>query len=153
MRARSLILFLLCLGWVLTPCLSLATPDVPWAELKEKEGLWYRGGDPRPFTGKAYSRSKSGGREFTFAFKDGKPHGEWIIWHKNGQKRSLTNYAAGVVQGISASWYESGQLKSQGNYLTGKRHGLLTEWNESGRKVAESKYDRGQLVTRKEFKK
>ena len=46
-----------------------------------------------------------------------------------------------------------GDLKSQVNYLEGKRHGLMTEWGEGGRKVAESKYDRGKLVTRKEFKK
>jgi len=42
-------------------------------------------------------------------------HGNWTVWHRNGNKKSEGQYDHGVLTGKFAWWYESGQKTGRGN--------------------------------------
>ena len=79
--------------------------------------------------------------------KDGKKHGLWTRWHKNGQKEWEANYKDGKEHGLWTSWYENGQKRSEKNY---NYEALMTakSWKPNGEKcpVTKVKYGFGCLV-------
>ncbi len=50
---------------------------------------------------------------------DGKVHGTWTIWHKNGKKEQTGNYIDGKQEGLFMGWYEDGKKTFQGNFVDG----------------------------------
>jgi antitoxin component YwqK of YwqJK toxin-antitoxin module len=60
--------------------------------------------------------------------------GEWVGYHKNGQKSYQGRMEAGVPVGPWVHWYENGQKKAEGELAAnGKRTGPWRLWYEDGR--------------------
>ena len=47
------------------------------------------------------------------------------------------NWKEGKMHGLYTNWYKNGQKKEEGNYKDGKRDGLWTTWFEGGNKEKE----------------
>ena len=56
-------------------------------------------------------------------YRDGKPHGIWIWWYENKQKKEFRFYENGEPQGLWTYWYKDG-TKWAGFYKKEKKHGL-----------------------------
>ncbi|WP_269226183.1 toxin-antitoxin system YwqK family antitoxin [Flavobacterium eburneipallidum] len=48
-------------------------------------------------------------------------------YHKNGNKKSLTNYVKGRENGIDLEWYENGSKKLEGEYIEDEKKWLRYE--------------------------
>ena len=75
----------LVLAFMLFPTLALGETIF---ELVEREGLYYKKFTTVPFTGKITGNVQG-------LFKDGKKHGPWVEYHKNGQLREKGTYKDG----------------------------------------------------------
>ena len=96
----------------------------------------------------AGAKAKSGvrrdtGGPFWGCFKDGRPYGPMVSWHKNGKVESKITMISGKQEGLATHWFENGRLRSKVNWKQSKRHGGATEWYENGKKKAESNYKEG----------
>ena len=114
---------------------------------------WYEGIPPQ----------QGGVRAYEGAYKDGKEHGKWTWWHKNGKKKSEGTYKDGLVVSKWTYWYENGQKESEGT-LKGKKtenasgtvtyfeeiyDGKWTFWDGNGQVTREAIYEDGELIEEK----
>ena len=105
------------LGYLLVLLLFLSACDnaetIDSSDLVNRNGLFYKKSTNVPFTGKT-----SGVNQGTF--KDGKGHGLFEMYHKNGRlliKRTLKN---GKKHGPFEDYYQNGQLWKKGTFKDGK---------------------------------
>lgn len=63
---------------------------------------------------------------------DNKYTGEWISYHKNGNKICYQNYINGVLNGKWSSWQSDGTKYCELYYKNGEFHGLVKFWHENG---------------------
>lgn len=63
-------------------------------------------------------------------------HGEWTLWHPNGNMQQQGRYEDGHPVGEFTYWYSNGQMKCQGSYVDATRNGQWTWWHENGMKKA-----------------
>jgi antitoxin component YwqK of YwqJK toxin-antitoxin module len=99
-------------------------------------------------------------------YLNGKLHGDWSDYHKNGQLKSTGtcenglvtpngkrthfyengkvrcefNYKDAMLHGDYKSWYENGQLKATGGFENNHRKGLWTVYSTEGKKLVEREY-------------
>ena len=73
--------------------------------------------------------------------KDGKKHGLWKAWYKDGTKWSEGNFQHDMNHGRHTVWHENGQKFYEGNYIVGQRTGIWTFWAEDGRLLKELNYN------------
>ncbi len=71
---------------------------------------------------------------------DGKRHGKWVLWYRNGQKQLEGAYEKGEKTGNWEKWAENGVKVTQGEFAFGKMHGLWTDWHGNGCKALESRW-------------
>ena len=74
---------------------------------------------------------------------DGKRHGKWVFWYRNGQKQLEGEYIKGVKTACWVKWSEDGAKITEGNFLYGKMDGSWTDWYRRGQKALESKWVMG----------
>jgi len=106
---------------------------------------WYRNncnGDK--YCGKSRIKSEE-------VYVDGKAHGPWTYYHKNGIISSKGRFVNGKRQGLWEEYYDNGQIQSQGTYVDTKMHGMWQFWNASNDKSGytsriESYYNNFQVV-------
>lgn len=72
--------------------------------------------------------------------------GDWMYWHKSGQKSGEGQFASGKEVGTWTFWYENGQKHEQGEYENGKAAGTWTRWRENGKMKTEGRYADGEYV-------
>ena len=78
-------------------------------KLVERDGMTYEINSEVGFTGRAIGTHKNGQRAVEATFKDGKPVGKWVEWHKNGQEKLQVNYNQnGMIEGKRIEWDENG---------------------------------------------
>jgi len=77
-------------------------------------------------------------------YSDGEKNGQDIIYHNNGQLRSVDTVAFGVTNGLSKEYYPNGKLKSEYRYLNDNSHGICREFNENGTLKKEMAFDNGE---------
>ena len=65
-------------------------------------------------------------------YKNGEPHGKYIVYFGNGQKEKERNNNFGKLDGIQYEWYENGQLKIQENFKNGILEGESLKYLENG---------------------
>ena len=63
-----------------------------------------------------------------YTIKNGKPHGEWKIYHSNGEMNIYRKFNNGLKVGHWSSFHENGQQWSDENYVKGKRCGIFKKW-------------------------
>ena len=64
-------------------------------------------------------------------YKDGKTHGLWTHWYKNGHKELEGTNKDGKYNGLFINYYENGQKWSEVIYKDGKEISSK-HWNEDG---------------------
>jgi hypothetical protein len=69
---------------------------------------------------------------------DGKRHGKWLFWYKDGKKQLEGEYLNGQKTGTWVKWDECGTKIVEGEFLHGKMHGKWTDWYLSEQKAQES---------------
>jgi antitoxin component YwqK of YwqJK toxin-antitoxin module len=84
-------------------------------------------------------------------FSNGKPDGLQIFWHTNGVKSIEWQHKEGYPHGEMTSYHENGRKKQHGFYETNRQHGKWIAWDESGEKIREAEFDKGKLVSEKNF--
>jgi antitoxin component YwqK of YwqJK toxin-antitoxin module len=70
--------------------------------------------------------------EQTIEYKNGKFHGEWIEYAKNGTVVSKYNYRDGSIDGLYYKCYRTGGLNEQGWFRNGKHMGVGSKYDISG---------------------
>jgi antitoxin component YwqK of YwqJK toxin-antitoxin module len=78
------------------------------------------------------------------SFKDGKLHGKFTTWHKNGKVAKECEYIAGKLNGKLKEWHQNGKLANESEYINGKLHGVSRDYDEMGKLVNEQKYEHGE---------
>lgn len=63
---------------------------------------------------------------------DGKAHGLYLQFHKNGEPKELTNYEFGKRDGVSYKWYDNGQLQVKSFYEQGRLIDTVYQWHKNG---------------------
>jgi antitoxin component YwqK of YwqJK toxin-antitoxin module len=80
--------------------------------------------------------------------------GKLVMYHDNGQKELDTNYKNGWMYGEYTHWYKNGQKSEQGTFgKDGTPEGLVTRWYENGKKRREEKWEDGDVIWVKNFKR
>ena len=104
------------LTFTLLTCLFLLSQNVVLAEtiddLVKRDGLYYKKFTDVPFTGKVTGQTQG-------KLKNGKLHGPWIRYHKNGQLSYKGTYKDGNREGAWVSYHDNGQLWEKGTYKNG----------------------------------
>ncbi len=90
--------------------------------------------------GKAFPAGKSQ----WCAYKDKKglevKHGEFRLWHQNGNIKIITFYQDGEIDGKYREWYDNKKLKELTPYLKGRKHGKSVLLNQDGKILEETNY-------------
>lgn len=103
----------------------------------------------RYFSGADSTRSMTGETDFYTnhlkktegPVKEGKKHGLWKAWYKDGTKWSEGNFQHDMNHGQHTVWHENGQKFYEGSYIVGQRSGIWTFWGEDGRLLKELNYN------------
>ena len=59
---------------------------------------------------------------------NGKPDGEWILYHSNGQMSFYREYKNGLKEGIWKSWHDDGSQWDEQTYVNDKMDGKSKRW-------------------------
>jgi antitoxin component YwqK of YwqJK toxin-antitoxin module len=120
---------------------------------------WYLGGMSRTkekkfeqvqfFNGKRHGAftawDKNGNKEDEGFAIEGKLYGRRIGLYPSGSKKTESYYVDGKSHGSSQAWHENGQLMAQGQFVDGLRHGHFQRWHPNGAKDDEEFYIEGKL--------
>jgi hypothetical protein len=77
------------------------------------------------------------------AMLDGKRHGKWLFWYKDGKRQLEGDYLNGQKTGTWVKWDECGTKIVEGEFLYGKMHGKWTDWYANRQKAQESHWHLG----------
>ena len=97
------------------------------------DGLYYKAGEAKPYTGSAVSTYANGQRKFEGFFKDGKRDGLCLEWYENGRKHYEGIFRNGKLHTGYEYWYYANSLtlKLRGDYEQG-RMVRGQHWNRQG---------------------
>ena len=109
---------------LLFPALALGE-EVTFADLVERDGLYYKKFTEVPFTGEVTGRGLG-------QIKNGNKEGPWEFYYKNGQVEEKGDYKNGKREGPWVYYLDNGQLGSKGDYKNGKREGPWVDYNRDG---------------------
>ena len=123
-------------------------PKVAEDELKRPNGIWYRKGEKKPFTG-----TKVGSPHVMFAdprewvetpILDGKIQGTEIWYYQDGSMKRESFYGNGTRQGLEIRYYQDGSRWLETPFVDGKRHGMEIGYHKDGStKSAETPHVQG----------
>lgn len=82
----------------------------------------------------------NGNKEYEGEYKNGKKHGEWIYWYKNGFVWSEGEFYEDKSDGIRKVYHENGQLYYEGEYDEGKQISKWTFYDENGNRIKVETY-------------
>lgn len=128
---------------------SCGQREISRDKLQYRNGVAYAINEEEPYSGKANSRGGGYTGPSESIFENGKLHGPYIFWYRNGQKwKEGTFYYAHPYyamdsDGLCTEWHENGQMKSQRTYKEGVRHGTSKGWSENGRLIYNDTYKNG----------
>ena len=82
--------------------------------------------------------------KWLWSHKDGRIHGLWISFNRNGQRED-EQWAEGVNHGLLRVRRKNGMLYQEINLKDGKKNGVRTEWDREGNKKSENMFVDGKL--------
>jgi len=113
------------------------------AELEERDGIFYKIGQHKSYTGMVIETGGIKDYLLLGRFSSGKRDGQWVQWYRNGQKEVEGVYYRGKKHGDWSLWYEDGTLKEQGQFDMGKVDGSYKYWYSNGHLHMEQTYHKG----------
>jgi hypothetical protein len=97
------------------------------------DGLYYKAGEPRPYTGSAVSTYANGQREFEGFFKNGRRDGLCLGWYENGRKQYEGIFRNGKLHTGYEYWYYANSLALKLRGVYEKGHMVRGQhWNRQG---------------------
>ena len=102
--------------------------------LVQRDSIFYLNNSNDIFTGPVFNiiDKKSEGY-----IKDGKRHGLFRFYHKNGQLEGEVTFKYGKKNGVSKYYDENGQLRAEQPWKDGKEDGLWKDYDENGQLESE----------------
>lgn len=89
-----------------------------------------------------------------YQLKDGKRHGEEILYYSGGQSpKLLISWDADTIHGTIKTWYENNQLQSQRDMVRNKRVGSSLAWYRDGTLMLVEEYENDCLEKGRYFRK
>jgi antitoxin component YwqK of YwqJK toxin-antitoxin module len=89
-----------------------------------------------------------------YQLKDGKRHGEEILYYPGGQSPKLSiSWDADTIHGTIKTWYENNQLQSQRDMVRNKRVGSSLAWYRDGTLMLVEEYENDCLEKGRYFRK
>lgn len=76
-------------------------------------------------------------------YSEGKKHGGYTKWYKNGQKQETGVFTNGVREGKSIWYFETGAIAAEYNYSNGEIDGDVTTYYPNSKPSAYGKYKKG----------
>ncbi|MCF8231776.1 MAG: hypothetical protein K9J27_06250 [Bacteroidales bacterium] len=76
---------------------------------------------------------QTGQKKMEGPYKNGKRHGQWISYYKNGRVWTKIHYIEGKANGIKKVYYENGELHYKGELKNGERTGKWTFYDVNGK--------------------
>ena len=116
-------------------------------EMKDGSILLFQHGEKNSFTGWRKQVRETGEFRSLEEYKNGKPHGLYIYWWKNGVKAEEKNFHDGISHGLWESWYPNGQKQLEQSVENGKLHGPASRWYSNGQKKDDSLYQNGRIIS------
>jgi len=107
---------------------------INYANLEERNKLFYEIGTKTPFTGQCVTTFPSGKLGMGGTIKNGLRDGEWIWFYENGNKKRYCVYKEGIKDGVSIFFYKNSIKKSEiifQNDVNVKQ----TSWDETGKQI------------------
>lgn len=146
------------------------TPE-PKADITIKDGLIFKQGELKPYTGvvkhtvqgkkieyEVVDGKKSG--EFKTYFKNGKlemigrikenlNQGKWTYYYQTGQVESEGSFEDDLPEGTWKWFYENGKLREEGTYIKGNREGRWILYDADGKVKEEKILEKNQIIEKK----
>ena len=119
--------------------------------------------DSLPFTGMVYSHYATGGKKSHIYYTNGIRDGDYLIWHKNGNRWLQGVFSKGDTVGVFTVRYKNDQTKLTIEFNEhGLRHGRLKKYYsdgtqrslwlyENGKPKEQWIYSEGRVVKKKKF--
>lgn len=89
------------------------------------------------YTGRAI-RCVEGWIETDGNYLNGKPDGDHMVWHRNGQLKKQVNWKDGKPDGVEYSWFSNGEIMSEFNWKEGHLDGVQRVWHGNGQLLCEN---------------
>ncbi|MCB9262329.1 MAG: toxin-antitoxin system YwqK family antitoxin [Flavobacteriales bacterium] len=99
--------------------------------------------DQLPYEGVLTESYDNGQAKSSGNYINGKLHGIYKTWHKNGKIAVACLFKYGVQHGEFKSWWENGQPKKSCSYHEGKLNGIYETWHNCGAKSCWKQYIMG----------
>ena len=89
----------------------------------------------KPYTGTSVAfYFESGNKAKSIDYVNGKKHGFYRKWFKDGLLSFESQYVAGKKDGLTHTWWKNGNLRSVSSFEKGVPHGTQKQWYISGAK-------------------
>ncbi|MEE2644174.1 MAG: hypothetical protein VYD19_04520 [Myxococcota bacterium] len=78
-----------------------------------------------------------GGKQkmYEYVYQGGIRHGDYTLWHRNGQVKERGAYNYGKRHGRFSSFWQNGQIREEGEFLNGIRNGDFKLYSDNGKSV------------------
>lgn len=96
-----------------------------YKNLIEKEGLFYKKGSDKPYSG-SVKGSQIG------LMEEGKREKEWKEFYPNGNIKREVSFKNGVQHGLGSSYLPDGKLLMRGNLINGLQDGVWKKFYPNG---------------------
>jgi antitoxin component YwqK of YwqJK toxin-antitoxin module len=150
-------------------CLSCENNDIPKSDLVVKEGLIYKKGSDKPFTGR--EKAKIEDKIIEYDIVDGIKHGDfrlyyedgtiqikgkidsnrnvdkWQYFYPNGEVESEGFFVDDMPEGRWTWFFPNGKLKEEGSYHNGRRVGWWKQFDENGNVIFENDFEMSDSLT------
>lgn len=128
---------------------SVSSPRTPPVELLRSElvladGRLCRVGTSNAFTGVMVECYPDGDLRSRSAVANGLLNGLSEGWFTNKQLQVSEHFTNGVSHGLRVKWHANGLKAAEAQIVEGKLHGRFVSWHESGTKAAEIEFNQGQ---------
>ncbi len=107
----------------------------------------------KPFDGTLIYRRSDGSVWRKEGYLNGRKHGEHISWFPNGKIEAKRQYKNGIKIGTHEGWYPNGQKRFESRHENGVYHGIFQSWYDNGQLFEFIKYDRGEEVHHKKWRR
>jgi antitoxin component YwqK of YwqJK toxin-antitoxin module len=143
-------------------------PPEPESGVFTKNGLLYKSGSDKPFTGKVkdsvannvmvydvvngikFGRFElyTNGDHLTISgeLENNENTGEWTYYYPSGKIESRGGFEDNILAGKWTWYYKDGTIKEEGFYIKGEREGKWVTYNENGIIQSQVTFEKGKAI-------
>ena len=131
-RTRTFFIYLILFAGLIT--FSSCSKNTDLSDLVKRKGIVYKKTTNELFSGMAvsyYEKSKENKKALT-EYKNGLIDGPGTTWYKTGEMKARKNFIKDRLHGETIMWYINGQKKSVETFVKGKQSGRQRYWKKDG---------------------